>query len=136
MAQLFLKKTWLPVVAQAIVIAIGILAIIVVAPKAYSTVIQPSDHSVDSATYQAVFLTNNQIYFGHLTRTNDQFLKLQDVFYVQLPERDTTRGRVVRLGDSETHRPTNEMIINSDHILFWENLQTDSPIIQTIRNLQ
>ena len=87
-------------------------------------------------TYQAVFLENDQIYFGHLTNIGSQYPVLIDVYYVRLEGSDATSGRLVRLGEGEPHGPKNEMIINRDHILFWENLNTDSKIVQTILNLK
>ncbi len=35
------------------------------------------------AQYQAVFLTNGQVYFGHVKDRNAQYLKLTDVYYLQ-----------------------------------------------------
>ncbi len=100
--------------------------------------------SIDSTTYQAVFLDNNQIYFGHLKNVNSQFPELTDVYYVQLSEsvpanskgnkKLVPTGRVIKLGEVETHGPKNIMIINRNHILFWEDLRPDSQIIQAIHN--
>ena len=95
-----------------------------------------SGNLVDLGTYQAVFLSNNQIYFGHLTNIDSQYPVLADVYYVRLEGSDATSGRLVRLGEGEPHGPKNEMIINRDHILFWENLSTDSKVVQTILNLK
>lgn len=95
-----------------------------------------SSNLIDSNTYQAVFLSNNQIYFGHLTNIDPQYPVLTDVYYVRLEGSDAVSGRLVRLGEGEPHGPKNEMIINRDHILFWENLNTDSKVVQTILNLK
>ena len=98
----------------------------------------PRDSSdlIDMNTYQAVFLNNDQIYFGHLTDINSQYPVLTDVYYVRLEGSDAVSGRLVKLGEGEPHGPKNEMIINREHILFWENLNTDSKIVQTILNLK
>lgn len=34
--------------------------------------------------YQAVFLTNGQVYFGHLSRAGNQYAVLTDIFYLQV----------------------------------------------------
>lgn len=98
--------------------------------------------SVDSVAYQAVFLDNNQIYFGHLHDTYSDYSVLSDVYYVQLTQELSKKGqpvqekgRLIRLGDSEPHRPQNEMILNKEHILFWENLRSDSPVVKTIQSM-
>lgn len=87
---------------------------------------------VNTKTYQAVLLDTDQVYFGHIKEMNSRFLLLEDVYYVQVPG-GTTQGRLVRLGDIETHGPENRMFINQERVLFWENLRSDSVIIQTIR---
>lgn len=87
----------------------------------------------DPNTYQAIFLSNDQIYFGRLKNKNpeSEYLTLTDVYYVKIDENSI--GQLVKLGQIEPHRPTNEMIINRDHVLFLENLSPDSPVVQTIR---
>ncbi len=91
------------------------------------------DRIVDPNLYQAVFLSNDQIYFGHLKSKSreSEYLTLTDVYYVKVG--DDSVGRVVKLGQIEPHKPMNEMIINREHILFWENLSPDSPVVQTIQ---
>ena len=91
------------------------------------------DRIADPNLYQAVFLSNDQIYFGHLKSKNreSEYLTLTDVYYVKIAEDST--GQLVKLGQIEPHKPTNEMVINREHILFWENLSPDSPVVQTIQ---
>ncbi len=88
------------------------------------------------ASYQAVFLEGNQIYFGKLRDIDSQYPILEEVYYVRLEGEDIASGRLVKLGDIEPHGPQNQMIINRDHILFWENLKPDSQVVQTIRSLK
>lgn len=100
--------------------------------------------NIDDTTYQAVFLDNNQIYFGHLKNIDSQYPELTNVYYVQLTEnaaanskgnqKSIPTGRLVKLGEVEAHGPKDTMIINKDHILFWENLRPDSQIVQAIRS--
>ena len=91
------------------------------------------DKIADPNSYQAVFLSNDQIYFGHLKSESreSEYLTLTDVYYVKVAEDST--GQLVKLGQIEPHKPTNEMIINREHILFWENLSSDSPVVRTIQ---
>ena len=91
------------------------------------------DRIADPNAYQAVFLSNDQIYFGHLKKQNREsdYLILTDVYYVKVGEGSV--GQLVKLGQIEPHKPTNEMIINQEHILFWENLSPDSPVVRTIQ---
>ena len=92
------------------------------------------DSIVDSNTYQAIFLDNSQIYFGYLKNADSDYVVLSDVYYVKVNEGGT--GQLVKLGVGEPHGPKDEMIINQDHILFWENLKIDSPVVKTIQNMK
>ena len=99
---------------------------------------------IDTTTYQAVFLTNNQIYFGHLKNISPDYLILNDVYYVLVnqpaesassSEKNSQTGKLVKLGETETHGPRNGMILNRQQVLFWENLASTSQIIKIIQNL-
>jgi len=86
---------------------------------------------IDSATYQAVFLTNDQIYFGRLKNISSDYLILSDVYYVKIDE--SGAGQLVKLGVGEPHGPKDGMIINQDQVLFWENLSPDSLVVKAIQ---
>lgn len=89
---------------------------------------------IDPNTYQAIFLTNDQIYFGHLRNISPEYLILSEVYYVKINEDGD--GQLVKLGAGEPHGPQDKMIINHDQVLFWENLKFDSPVVKTIQNSQ
>ena len=127
----------------ALIIALGFLGSILLGLKTYSLVADINS-PVDDSTYQAVFLSNNQVYFGHLKNINSDYPILTNVYYVKL-EGDSSQagnspnsptGKLVKLGDNEPHGPRDEMIINKDHILFWENLNTDSQIVKLIEQMR
>lgn len=95
-----------------------------------------------SSDYKAVFLTNGQVYFGRLEENRkDQFVTMSEVYYLQVQE--TAEGQpatgqqggqtsLVRLG-TEMHGPEGTMEVNRDHILFIENLRSDSSVVQAIQ---
>lgn len=94
-----------------------------------------------SQEFQAVFLTNGQVYFGHVLEENSRHLQLQNVYYLQVRQDiqgETTAETqpdltLIKLGN-ELHGPTDEMIINRSHILFIENLKDDSRVVKAIKN--
>lgn len=86
---------------------------------------------IDLSTYQAVFLTNDQIYFGHLKNISSDYLILSDVHYVKI---DDNGGQLIKLGTVEPHGPQNRMVINKEQVMFWENLRFDSPVVKAIKN--
>lgn len=95
--------------------------------------------------WQAVFLTNGQVYFGHLADINDQYIKLTDIYYLQIqkplqpqPEnqtQDQSKLSLIKLG-SELHGPTDQMNINREQVLFYEELKSDSRVVQSIDKYQ
>lgn len=125
-----------------LVTVVGLLAAVTLALYLINSPYFKTSKIFDSATYQAVFLDNNQIYFGHLKSVGSVYLVLSDVYYVQVQtatskdSTETPTGRLVKLGQTEPHGPKDEMILNKEHILFWENLMPSSQIIKTIQNLK
>lgn len=134
------------VVAVLLLAVIGIIALQVASqPKSTGGTFG----SVDTATYQAVFLSNGQVYFGKITNVSTAYLVLDDIYYLRVqqelqPTPEETEAGVttttddgeskvvlVQLGN-ELHKPESAMTINRDHVLFWENLQGDSPVISSI----
>lgn len=89
---------------------------------------------IDQMTYQAIFLTNNQIYFGHLKNVSPNYLILSDVYYVKV--NDDGKGQLVKLGSIEPHGPQDKMTISLNQVLFWENMRPDSPVVKTIQSVQ
>lgn len=89
---------------------------------------------IDPDAYQAMFLTNDQIYFGRLKTISSDYLILSDVYYVKINEEGA--GQLVKLGAIEPHGPKDKMTINREQVLFWENLKFDSPVVKTIQNMQ
>lgn len=95
-----------------------------------------------TGSYQAVFLSNNQVYFGKLSSANAQYPILRDIYYLQITQplqpKDETAPpspniNLVKLG-SEIHGPLDEMRINRDHILFIEDLKADSQVAKAIED--
>lgn len=92
--------------------------------------------------YQAVFLTNGQVYFGKIkTMTGDTFV-LNDIYYlqqaadVQKQEDKEPAAKsqltLAKLG-KELHGPEDVMYVERSQVLFWENLTDDSQVVKTIK---
>ncbi len=103
----------------------------------------PADSGIDSDKYQAVFFTDGQIYYGKLTVLNDRQYKLTNVFYILSQNENKTanadgetaetqnNAQLIKMGN-ELHGPEDAMMINRDHVLFYENLKPDGKVTQTI----
>ena len=97
----------------------------------------------NSGNWQAVFLSNGQVYFGHLKSSNDQYATLSDIYYLQVEQQsDLQTGKeqtqqpklsLIKLGN-ELHGPQDKMTINRDHILFIEDMKSDSKVVTAIND--
>lgn len=92
--------------------------------------------------WRAVFLTNNQVYFGKLSyRPFFSAAKLTNVYYLQVSEQLQPQDgsasqqeiKIIKFGN-ELHRPKDMMMIPKSQILFWEELRKDSPIVEKIES--
>ncbi|MBI2097871.1 MAG: hypothetical protein HYT46_02990 [Candidatus Vogelbacteria bacterium] len=86
--------------------------------------------------YKAVFLTNDQVYFGKVSGLNKTYVTLSDIFYLQVaqplqPSQPANNVNLIKLG-SELHGPQDLMTINRGQILFIEDLKPDSQVVQAI----
>jgi hypothetical protein len=95
----------------------------------------PLASAINSKEYQAVFLTNGQVYFGKLTAPGGDFYYLRDIYYLQ-SQISPQGGKQVhqtlhKLGD-EIHGPEDLMVINRSQILFVENLKPSGQVSRAI----
>ncbi|HPA25874.1 MAG TPA: hypothetical protein PLK76_03910 [bacterium] len=112
----------------------------------------PGMEPVKASDWQAVFLSNGQVYFGKLKGLNDTYPTLEDVYYLQVQETPiqpaeaggdgTTAGVqaaattqqqliLVKFG-TELHRPMDKMYLNKDHMMFFEDLSSASNVVTAI----
>lgn len=97
-------------------------------------------NDVKKSRYQAVFLTNGQVYFGKIKEQRKDAIKLEDIYYLQVQqdvqpakEESDQQLSLAKLG-KELHGPEDVMIISSDQVLFWENLKNDSQVVKAIKD--
>jgi hypothetical protein len=105
-----------------------------------------ADSAVKSKEYQALFLTNGQVYFGKLSHTDSSYVKLTNIYYLQVqqavqPSSSASAAAanqqvsLAKLG-GELHGPEDSMFVSRQQVLFWENLKTDGKVTQAIQNYQ
>ena len=99
--------------------------------------------------YQAVFLTNGQVYFGKLSGAGSDYPTLTDIYYLQVNQAQSLQSgqqasalaapasssnpslSLVKLGN-ELHGPVDLMRINKSQILFYEDLKASGKVAQAI----
>jgi hypothetical protein len=140
--------------------AVAVLAIVIVGAAGWTLAGTKLSGKVLGAntSYQAVFLTNGQVYFGKMT-DNGNWIQLTDIYYLQVTQPlqqtanadqsktatpSSTTGsaatpqsniQLVKLG-SELHGPQDSMYIERDKILFWENMKDDSKVVAAIHQFK
>lgn len=91
--------------------------------------------AVDEDAWQALFLENGQVYFGKLEEYDQHYVVLRDVYYLReakdLEAKDTANLNLIKLG-GEVHGPEDEMYINKESLLYFENMKETSRVVQSI----
>jgi hypothetical protein len=125
-----------------LLITVAILVAALVASIGLSKTHEQSKY-VNESQYQAVFLNGGQVYFGKITALNNKYMTLNSIYYLRVnqtvqPNASTTNSNdvsLVKLG-CELHGPQDQMIINADQIVFWENLKTDGQVAKAVAEFQ
>lgn len=110
----------------------------------FAPVLEGEYGRVDTSKHQAVFLTNDQVYFGKIVSISDDVVVMKEIYYLQsggekaadskeatAPTQQSNMS-LAKLGN-ELHAPEDVMQINKDQVLFWENLKDDGKVSQAIK---
>lgn len=126
-------------VATILIALLALSALIWFANRALGTV--QADSAVKSKQYQALFLTNGQVYFGKVSQVDKSYVKVTDIYYLQVQQtvqpKDATAAAnnqqvsLAKLG-GELHGPEDIMYVSRAQVLFWENLKTDGKVAKAI----
>ncbi len=122
----------------------GLVIIVVVGVAWYMT--SGGSLAKSQSEYQAVFLSNGQVYFGKVSGEGSPTVTVKDIYYLQVQqqvqpadEKDkaakTPQVQLVKLGN-EIHGPMDEMRINRDQLLFVEDLKSDGKVVTAIKDFQ
>ncbi len=142
------KKARLNKTQRLMLAGVGMVVVAAVAVLAFFHHANSSTAYIKTSDYQALFLTNSQVYFGKLQRLNDSSYRMTDVYYLKSEggqtaansteqkandptQQATQTPTLVKLGD-ELHGPQDEVIIRDNQVLFWENLKVDGKVSKAI----
>ncbi len=123
---------------------VTILAVATIGYMAFAKDDSAQSGFVDDSKYQAVFLTNGQVYFGNVTDINNNFVRLNNIYYLTQNTTTATNGSatadgnytLVKLGCQQIHNPTDEMLISQNQVSFWENLEDKGKVVTSIKAFQ
>lgn len=126
----------------ALLFSVTILIIAVTGLIAFSK-LRPESRYVNKDRLQAVFLTGGQVYFGKIRALNSSYVGMTDIYYLRVnqqvqPNQQTNNNQnqqqdisLVKLG-CELHGPQDQMLINRDQVIFWENLKDDGQVAKAV----
>jgi hypothetical protein len=115
---------------------------------AFSGGVGSESKKVDSSKYQAVFLNGGvtsgsvaySTYFGHITKINDKYVVLNDVYYLtdqsSQGSQSSSSPQLTKLGCQQLHSPYDTMIINRSQVAFWENIKDDGKVVAAIKQFK
>ena len=140
----FTRPTLATKVLVILLIVASVLGILWLGGQAFSSVMAGS--AVKGKQYQALFLTNGQVYFGHLAQVNEGYVKLNDIYYLQVqqqvqpkdsktPAEQQPAISLAKLG-GELHGPEDQMYVSRQQVLFWENLKNDGKVAKAIQDFK
>jgi len=133
-------KSSIPDGKKWVMVLIAILLVVVLFGAAWGVVkMATADAGIKKDKYQAVFLTNGQVYFCKLKSITELYVDCSDIYYLQVQQNvqpadknaQQSQVSLAKLG-SELHGPDDEMHINRDQVLFWENLKDDGKVVTAI----
>lgn len=129
------------VIAVVVVIVVILIGLFLVSKYTKWNILNVNKESAGASGWQAVFLTNGQVYFGQVDRETDDMILLKDIYYLQVaqspqpdPGGQAAQGNnlsLVKLGN-ELHGPKDAMKINMAQVLFTEELKSDSKVVDAI----
>jgi hypothetical protein len=150
------KNNWIVIVLVAVIIVAAVLFYLDASGKVklFGNKQSSPEISFDSSNWQAIFLTNGQVYFGHMKGFEENYQELADIYYLQVQEvpiqpaqpaeqqagvqpaaapKTEQKLILVKFG-TELHKPQDMMFVNRDHIMFYETLAADSPVVKSIED--
>ena len=133
------------IAAVALVASVLIVALALRSNDSTTSAAPPATSSGGNAqAWQAVFLANGEVYFGHL-KVGDSSLELRNIYYLNVTQKvqpidgkdqpqqqPAVERSLIKLGHGELHCPQDQMTINRSQVLYWEDLKAESQVVQAI----
>lgn len=123
-------------------IAILLLALIGYVTLSGNPTTAGEGRNVNKDKLQAVFLNGGQVYFGQIKNLNGKFIHLSDIYYLKVNQQvQPNQGQQAQASDDnislvklgcELHGPEDQMFINREQVIFWENLKEDGQVAQAV----
>ena len=94
-------------------------------------------------SYQVVFLTSGQAYFGNITEITNEYIIMENPFSIKVQQAQADESSQVSQSEikllsieDEFYQPEGYMLIEKSAILFTEELKDSSQIVEIIKNYE
>jgi hypothetical protein len=124
----------------ALLFSLTILIVALIGSIAFAK-LRPESRYVNKDRLQAVFLSGGQVYFGKIRALNSSYVGMTDIYYLRVnqqvqPNQQNNNNQqqdisLVKLG-CELHGPQDQMLINREQVIFWENLKEDGQVAKAV----
>lgn len=140
------RPSKMPLIILGVIVVVLIILGVVFRDKLFGGSKSGAVQGATTSAYQAVFLTNGQVYFGKLSDATADYVSLTDIYYLQVvqpplqgqqspgqqaPAANSPQISLVKLGN-ELHGPMDKMYINRSQVLFYEDLKPDGQVVKAI----
>jgi hypothetical protein len=131
----------LSVLTIVLVVLIGLLIGLVTLALVFFNGNKDEAEYVKENQLQAVFLNGGQVYFGNIQDLNSERIRMTNIYYLRVNQQVQPGGdsknaeqdiSLVKLG-CELHGPENQMVINREQVIFWENLKNDGQVAKAVK---
>lgn len=135
------SNKWLKILTVVILVGIAILLAAIAFGLGHGKSDKGEYKYVNRDKYQAVFLSNGQVYFGNVQALNSQYIRMTNIYYLTQGDGSSSSSSssnysLIKLGCQQIHDPYDSMVINREQVTFWENLQDDGKVVTSIKKFK
>lgn len=129
------KKVLVSIKKRPTIVVLGVFLIgVLIAATVW--LVFPKGQQINTSTYQAVYLTNGQMYFGKLQNTDGAYLTIKSPYMPQSTSSPQDTASAIIKVKNQLWGPEDSIAIRSDQVSFWQNLRDDSKVTQAIKAKQ
>lgn len=120
---------------RSLVLALIVVAtVVLVAYGSYAYAEGRAPFGPSDDQWTGVFLTNGRAFYGHFYSAPGEYALLRNAYYLVSTEGSAQFS--LRRASDDVHAPRSDMRIAKAHILYLQELRSDSPIVQAIATLR
>jgi hypothetical protein len=129
-----LAAVWYVVIAAVLVVNVAVVLLLVLTRPGTPA---PSG-TKPTPPWSAVLLTDNEVFFGHIKSLTTDRIELTSVYFLQKGAQGSENSplSIVSLVSNQVQCPKDDISINRANVLYWEDLQERSFVVERLNALQ